>query len=63
MGNLAGDDLAAMRAAHPSWEIGRSESGLMWEAITKPTPRTERVILAPTLHELAAKLDAVDPPP
>jgi hypothetical protein len=47
---------------HPGWTVGRSESGLCWEATTHPTPTSLHAIVATSLSELERRLDAIETP-
>jgi hypothetical protein len=51
--------LGRLRVDHPGWTVGRTESGLAWQAVTKPTERSERTIIGRTLAGLEARLDQI----
>jgi hypothetical protein len=47
---------------HPAWEVARTASGLCYEAVTHPTASSLHAIVATSLRELEARLDAIEPP-
>ena len=60
--NQLGPVLARIEANHPGWKIGRTESGLAFEAVNRPSAYMLHVIIGTSLAELERRLDAVDPP-
>jgi hypothetical protein len=50
--------LEAVIAANPGWIIGQNDATGHWEAIRRPTCTCEVFSHAPTLAELAIKLEA-----
>jgi hypothetical protein len=58
-----GPVLARIEAKHPGWTVGRTESGLAFEAVRKPDDHSLHVIIGASLTELERRLDAADPQP
>jgi hypothetical protein len=54
--------ITAIELRHPGWTIGRTESGLCWEAVSRPSQRSMHVVVSVSLAELAARLDAIEIP-
>jgi len=54
-------EIAAIEGRHPDWKVGRTESGLCWEAVTHPTERSLHVIVSTSLRELADRLEVIEP--
>lgn len=53
--------LTRIQAKHPGWTVGRTESGLAFEAISRPDDHTVHVIIGASLVELERRLDVADP--
>jgi hypothetical protein len=51
--------LSRIHRRHSNWTVSRTENGLAWQATIKPTPHSERTIIARTLDELEARLDQI----
>ena len=49
--------LQHLQSQYPDWTVGHSEAGIVWQAITKPTPSSEHILIGRTLEELAARLN------
>jgi hypothetical protein len=60
--NAPNPEIAAIESRHPGWTIGRTESGLCWEAVSRPSQRSMHVVVSVSLAELAARLDAIETP-
>ena len=60
--NELGPVLARIETKHPGWTVGRTESGLAFEAVNRPDSHTLHVIIGTSLTELEHRLDQVDPP-
>jgi hypothetical protein len=55
-------EITAIESRHPGWTIGRTESGLCWEAVSRPSQRSIHVVVSLSLAELAERLDAIETP-
>jgi hypothetical protein len=54
-------EIMEIERRHPRWKVGRTESGLCFEAVTHPTERSIHVVVSTSLRELRERLDAVEP--
>jgi hypothetical protein len=54
-------EIMEIERRHPRWKIGRTESGLCFEAVAHPTERSIHVVVSTSLRELGERLDAVEP--
>jgi hypothetical protein len=57
----ANPEIMEIERRHPRWKIGRTESGLCFEAVTHPTERSIHVVVSTSLRELRQRLDATEP--
>jgi hypothetical protein len=53
-------EIMEIERRHPRWKIGRTESGLCFEAVTHPTERSIHVVVSTSLRELGQRLDATE---
>jgi len=60
--NVSNPEITAIESRRPGCTIGRTESGLCREAVSRPSPRSMHVVVSVSLAELAARLDAIETP-
>jgi hypothetical protein len=54
-------EIMEIERRHPRWKVGRTESGLCFEAVTHPTERSIHIVVSTSLRELGERLDAIEP--